>query len=78
MDKIKWRIISHSFKDIIVYLSKLVVSGADKINDMRIIYTIDDSNVTYMFSAFDFIDLNPKEDTIKSISLCQMDDKSTI
>ena len=67
-----WKVISHSFKDIVVYLSKLITSGVDKINDMRIIYTIDDSNMTYMLSAFDFIDLDPKEDTIKSISLCQM------
>ena len=68
----KWRIISHSFKDIIQYLSKLATSGVDKINDMRIIYTIDDSNITYTLSAFDFIDLDLKEDTIKSISLYQV------
>ena len=68
----KWRIISHSFKDIVQYLSKLATSGVDKINNMRIIYTIDDSNITYILSAFDFIDLNPKEDTIKSISLYQV------
>lgn len=72
MDKIKWKILSHSFKDIILYLSKLITNGADKINDMRIVYTIDDSNITYILSAFDFIDLNLKEDTLKSISLCQM------
>ena len=67
-----WRIISHSFKDIVQYLLKLITSGVDKINDMRVIYTTDDSNITYMLSAFDFIDLNLKEDIIKSISLCQM------
>ena len=67
-----WRVLSHSYKDIVQYLLKLITSGADKINDMMIIYTIDDSNMTYMFSAFDFVDLDPKEDTIKSISLCQM------
>ena len=67
-----WRILSHSYKDIIQYLLKLISSGVDKINDMMIIYTIDDSNITYMLSAFDFVDLDPKEDTIKSISLCQM------
>ena len=67
-----WRVLSHSYKDIVQYLLKLISSGADKINDMMIIYTIDDSNMTYMFSAFDFVDLDPKEDTIKSISLCQM------
>ena len=67
-----WRIISHSFKDIVQYLSKLITSGVDKINDMRVVYTIDDSNVTYILSAFDFIDLDSKEDAIKSISLCQM------
>ena len=68
----KWRLISHSFKDIVQYLSKLVLSGVDKINDMKVIYKIDDSNVTYMLSAFDFIDLDLKEDTIKSISLYQV------
>lgn len=68
----KWRVLSHSFKDIVQYLSKLLVSGVDKINDMRVVYREDDSNITYMLSAFDFIDLNPKEDTIKFISLCQM------
>ena len=67
-----WRVLSHSYKDIVQYLLKLISSGADKINDMMIIYTIDDSNMTYMFSAFDFVDLDLKEDTIKSISLCQM------
>ena len=67
-----WRVLSHSYKDIVQYLLKLISSGADKINDIMIIYTIDDSNMTYMFSAFDFVDLDPKEDTIKSISLCQM------
>ena len=68
----KWRIISHSFKDIVQYLSKLATSGLDKNKNMRIINTIDDSNITYILSAFDFIDLNPKEDTIKSISLYQV------
>ncbi len=67
-----WRTLSHSYKDIILYLSKLVTSGADKVNDMRVIYTIDDSNITYMLSVFDFIDLDPKEDAVKFISLCQM------
>ena len=67
-----WRVLSHSYKDIIQYLLKLISSGADKINDMMIIYTIDDSNITYMLSAFDFVDLNLKEDAVKSISLCQM------
>ena len=73
-----WRSISISHKDIVAYLSKLITSGADKINDMRVVYTIDDSNITYMLSAFDFIDLDLKEDAVKSISLCQMDDESTI
>lgn len=73
-----WRSISTSHKDIVAYLSKLITSGADKINDMRVVYTIDDSNITYMLSAFDFIDLNLKKDAVKSISLCQMDDESTI
>lgn len=68
----KWRILSHSFKDIVQYLSKLITSGVDKINDMRVVYRENDSNITYMLSAFDFIDLDPKEDTIKLISLCQM------
>lgn len=68
----KWRVLSHSFKDIVQYLSKLLISGVDKINDMRVVYREDDSNITYMLSAFDFIDLDPKEDAIKFISLCQM------
>ena len=67
-----WQIISQSYKDIVQCLSELMLNGADEINNMRVIYTIDDSNITYMLSAFDFIDLEPKEDTIKSISLCQM------
>lgn len=68
----KWRILSHSFKDIVQYLSKLITSGADKINDMKIVYTINDSNIIYILSAFDFIDLDLKEDALKSISLCQI------
>lgn len=67
-----WRALSHSYKDIVRYLSKLITSGADKINDMRVIYTIDDSNITYMLSAFDFIDLNLESNIVKSVSLCQM------
>ena len=67
-----WRVLSHSYKDIIQYLLKLISSGVDKINDIRVIYTIDDSNITYMLSAFDFVDLDLKEDAVKSISLCQM------
>lgn len=68
----KWRILSHSFKDIVQYLSKLIASGVDKINDIRVIYITDDSDIVYMLSAFDFIDLNLEEGAIKSISLCQM------
>ena len=68
----EWRNLSHSFKDIVAYLLKLISSGVDKINDMRVVYTIDDLNVVYMLSVFDFIDLNLNEDTVKSISLCQM------
>ena len=67
-----WRILSHSYKDIMQYLSKLITSGVDKINDMRVIYTIDDSNIIYALSAFDFIDLKLEQNMIKSISLCQM------
>ena len=67
-----WRTLSHSYKDIVQYLSKLIASGADKINDMRVIYTIDDSNITYILSAFDFIDLNLESNIVKSVSLCQM------
>ena len=67
-----WRTLSHSYKDIVQYLSKLIASGADKINDMRVIYTIDDSNKTYILSAFDFIDLNLESNIVKSVSLCQM------
>ena len=68
----KWRTLSHSFQDIVQYSLKLINSGVDKINEMRVIYTIDDSNITYMLSIFDFIDLKLQADTIKSISLCQM------
>lgn len=68
----KWRTLSHSFQDIVQYSLKLIDSGVDKINEMRVIYTIDDSNITYIFSVFDFIDLKLQADTVKSISLCQM------
>ena len=67
-----WHALSHSYKDIVQYLSKLITSGADKINDMRVVYTIDDSNITYILSAFDFIDLNLESNIVKSVSLCQM------
>lgn len=67
-----WRNLSTSYKDIIQYLTKLIASGVDKINDIRVIYKIDDTNITYMLSAFDFIDLDLKEDMIKFISLRQM------
>ena len=68
----KWRVLSHSFKDIVQYLSKLIASGVDKINDIRVIYITDDSGIVYMLSAFDFIDLKLEEEAVKFISLCQM------
>lgn len=68
----KWRTLSHSFSDIMIYLSRLIASGTDKANEMRVVYTINDSNIIYVLSIFDFIDLKLQADMIKSISLCQM------
>lgn len=52
-------------------LKDMVKSGDEKLNDMRCIYTIDDTNMTYILTVFDFIDLDPLP-SIKSFSLGQM------
>lgn len=52
-------------------LKNMVKSGDEKLNNMRCIYTIDDTNMTYILTVFDFIDLDPLP-SIKSFTLGQM------
>ena len=49
----------------------MIDTGDERLKDMRCIYTIDDTNMTYVLTVFDFMDLNPIPD-IKSFSLGQM------
>lgn len=73
-----WQMITQSFDKIIDTLSKGLINGSPEIEQMRCVYKIDDSNIIYNLSAFDFIDLDPKKDSIKEITLYQLIDKKSI
>ncbi len=69
-----WQIITQSFDEIIDILATGTMNGDPIIEKMRCVYKIDDSNIIYNLTAFDFIDLNPKKDSIKKITLYQLID----
>ena len=69
-----WKMITQSFDKVIDILSKGLMNGDPEIEHMRCVYKTDDSNIIYNLSAFDFIDLDPKKDSIKEITLYQLID----
>lgn len=68
----KLKLITHSYSEGINILSKMVVNGDEKIEDIRCLYKIDNSNIMYFLTAFDFIDLDLSIDKIKMFRLYQM------
>lgn len=69
-----WRMITQSFDEIVDTLSKGIMNGDLAIERMRCVYKIDDSNIIYNLTAYDFIDLDPKKESIKKITLYQLID----
>lgn len=69
MDK---KIISKSFEDIHNTLIRMMTNGTPELEDMRCIFSFNDSDIIHILTAFDFIDLNPNPTSIKHIQLCQM------
>lgn len=68
----KLKLITDSYSEGINILSKMVVNEDEKIEDIRYLYKIDDSNIMYFLTAFDFIDLDLSIDKIKMFRLYQM------
>ena len=69
-----WQAITQSFDEIIDTLATRMTNGDPIVEKMRCVYKIDDSNIIYNLTAFDFIDLDPKKDSIKEITLYQLID----
>ena len=56
---------------VISQLDKDVKNGNPALDNMRCIYTEEDSNIIHLLSVFDFIDLNPRP-KIKSLMISQV------
>lgn len=69
-----WNMITQSFDKIIDTLATGMMNGDPTVEKMRCVYKVDDSNIIYNLTAFDFIDLAPKKDAIKEIALYQLID----
>lgn len=69
-----WRKITQSFDEIVDIVSKGIMNGDLTIERMRCVYKIDDSNIIYILAACDFVDLDPKKESIKKITLYQLID----
>lgn len=69
----KYRLITHSFKEIIDILATMAAQTDPNLENMRVAYIMDDP-IVHLDSAFDFIDLDPNESSIKKISLYQLID----
>ena len=69
----KHRLITNSFKEIVDILSTMAVQADPNLPNMRVAYVTDDP-IIHLDSAFDFIDLDPSESSIKKISLYQLID----
>lgn len=48
-----------------------VRNGNPVLDDIRCIYTLDDDNIIYISTVFDFVDLNPKPE-FQTFSIGQM------
>lgn len=68
------KMITQSFDEIVNILSKAIMNGDLTVERMRCVYKIDDSNIIYILTACDFIDLDPKKESIKKIALYQLID----
>lgn len=69
-----WKKIAQSFDEIVNILSKGIMNGDLIVERMRCVYKIDDSNIIYNLTACDFVDLDPKKESIKKITLYQLID----
>lgn len=68
------KMITQSFDEIVNILSKAIMNGDLTVERMRCVYKTDDSNIIYILTACDFIDLDPKKESIKKIALYQLID----
>lgn len=66
--------ITQSFDEIVNILSKGLVNGDPSIEHMRCAYRLQDSDLIYISNAFNFVDLDPKKDSIQKITLYQLID----
>ena len=68
------KMITQSFDEIVNILSKAIMNGDLTVDRMRCIYKTDDSNIIYILTACDFVDLDLKKESIKKIALYQLID----
>ena len=68
----KLQLLTQSYPDAIEKLSQMVIKGDEQIENMRCLYKIDDSNIIYFLTAFDFIDLDLPIDQVKIFHLYQV------
>ena len=66
-----WNIPIEDMPTIIKQLQIYVQSGNSKIEEYRCVYIEKESDMIYMLTAFDFLDLEDKS-KIKKFHLCQM------
>ena len=69
----KYKLITTSFKETVDILSKMALESDEQLEIMRVAYLFDDQ-IIHLDSAFDFIDVDPNETSIKKISLYQLID----
>ncbi len=61
-------------ENIPIIIKKLEIdakNGNPALDNIRCIYTKDDTNIIYLFTAFDFIDLNPRPE-IRTLTIGQV------
>ena len=68
------KMITQSFDEIVNILSKAIMNGDLIIDRMRCVYKTDNSNIIYILTACNFIDLDLKKESIKKIALYQLID----
>lgn len=72
-----WKLIKIPEDKIQFFIDKLdidIKNGNPQIDNLRCIYTVDESNITYLLTPFDFVDLNPRP-KIKSLTIGQVLEK---
>ena len=70
----KYKLVSNSFTEIINILVKMALDINPMLENMRVVFTKSDDSIIYLFSSFDFIDLDPTESSVEKISLYQLID----